>query len=300
MKRPRKNLIIVAVALLVVAGGFGYYWVHKRAATPSDAKSGRKVLYWHDPMVPGYKSDKPGKSPFMDMELVPVYADEAGAPPATDGRPVVSVAPEVLNNLGVRTHVVTREARTRQLTTHGYLFRAGSSAAMHVLVDILDREVDWVRPGLSAEVRLTSLSGQTLAASVESIQSDIDVGARSLKARIRLNAADPRMRPNMFAEVTIHSTPQSARLAIPSEALIRTGTRTAVVLALGAGRFQPVDVVPGAESGDWVEIRSGLKEGDTVVVSGQFLIDSESSLRASFTRMGGNGADAKPADHDKH
>jgi Cu(I)/Ag(I) efflux system membrane fusion protein len=72
---------------------------------------------------------------------------------------------------------------------------------------------------------------------------------------------------------------------VPREALIRTGTRTSVVLNVGAGRFQPVEVVPGEESGDWVEIRQGIKEGDTVVTSGQFLIDSESSVRASFQRM---------------
>jgi Cu(I)/Ag(I) efflux system membrane fusion protein len=72
---------------------------------------------------------------------------------------------------------------------------------------------------------------------------------------------------------------------VPREALIRTGYRTAVVLALGDGRFQPVEVVPGEESGDWIEIQQGIKEGDLVVVSGQFLIDSEASVRASFSRM---------------
>ncbi len=72
---------------------------------------------------------------------------------------------------------------------------------------------------------------------------------------------------------------------VPREALIRTGRRNAVVLGLGGGRFQPVEVEVGEEAGDWIEIRKGVKEGDTVVVSGQFLIDSEASVRASFQRM---------------
>jgi multidrug efflux pump subunit AcrA (membrane-fusion protein) len=130
-------------------------------------------------MVPGFKSDKPGKSPFMDMEMVPVYADDASAT-------TVSVRPEIIQSLGVRTHTVVRSSRG---------------------------------------------------------------------------------------------------ITIPSEALIRTGTRNAVVLAIGAGRFQPVDVTPGAESGDWIEIRQGIKAGDVVVTSGQFLIDSEANVRASFSRM---------------
>ncbi len=150
----------------------------------SNAASERKVLYWHDPMVPGPTFDKPGKSPFMDMKLVPVYEDETAG--GAGGPTIVTVRPEITNSLGVRTAPVTR----------------GKSA--------------WL---------------------------------------------------------------------IPREALIRTGTRSSVVTALGNGRFQPVDVVAGAEIGDDVEIKKGLKENDNVVVSGQFLIDSEASTRASFKRM---------------
>jgi len=174
--------VIAVAALSAVAMGAWYFLAAKPEApmtTAGPENQERKVLYWTDPMVPGFKSDKPGKSPFMDMEMVPVYADDAGAT-------TVSVRPEIIQSLGVRTHTVVRSNRG---------------------------------------------------------------------------------------------------ITIPSEALIRTGTRNAVVLAIGAGRFQPVDVIPGAESDDWVEIRQGIKAGDVVVTSGQFLIDSEANVRASFSRM---------------
>jgi Cu(I)/Ag(I) efflux system membrane fusion protein len=93
----------------------------------------------------------------------------------------------------------------------------------------------------------------------------------------------------MFADVVIYGGPKSDVLKIPREALIVTGERESVVKALGGGRFQPVDVETGMQRGNEVEILAGLGEGDEVVVSGQFLIDSESSLRASFLRLSGAG-----------
>jgi hypothetical protein len=302
MKRPSPTTLLILVAVLALLAGAALYFATRGrdsgTRAPVAAGGGeRKILYWTDPMTPSYRSDKPGKSPFMDMELVPVYAEpESGT---TTGMPVVTVQPQVLNNLGVRTYTITRASRPRTLTTHGYLFRADSGGALRAQVDILDREAGWVRTGLKAEVRVTAVPGRTWPAVVDYLQPDIDIGSRSLKARVRLSVQDPALRPNMFAEVMILAPPPPKQLAVPREALIRTGTRTAVVVALGGGRFQPVDVVAGAEFGDWVEIRSGLKEGDNVVVSGQFLIDSESSLRASFARIGGeapgNGTNAAPA-----
>jgi membrane fusion protein, copper/silver efflux system len=95
------------------------------------------------------------------------------------------------------------------------------------------------------------------------------------------------LKPNMFADVVIYGEPKRDVLKIPAEALIVTGERESVVkvLAEDSGGFQPVDVVSGMQQGGEVEILSGLDEGDEVVTSGQFLIDSESSLQASFTRM---------------
>jgi Cu(I)/Ag(I) efflux system membrane fusion protein len=106
---------------------------------------------------------------------------------------------------------------------------------------------------------------------------------------VRLVFPNPEglLKPNMFAEVVVYGGPRRNVLRIPREALIVTGERETVVKALGEGRFQPVDVVTGMKRAGQVEVLSGLEEGDEVVVSGQFLIDSESSLRASFLRMAG-------------
>jgi Cu(I)/Ag(I) efflux system membrane fusion protein len=104
----------------------------------------------------------------------------------------------------------------------------------------------------------------------------------------------------MFADVTIFGGPKRDALKIPREALIATGERETVVKVLGEGRFQPVEVVSGIHRGGEIEILSGLAEGDQVVVSGQFLIDSESSLQASYLRMSEPGATAPPAAPHQH
>jgi membrane fusion protein, copper/silver efflux system len=282
MSRNKFLYVIIAVAALSIAAALGWYAGASRtepsADTPSD--SGRKVLFWHDPMFPGTKFDKPGKSPFMDMELVPVYEDDAGA-----GGSVVTIRPEVINNLGVRTYKVERAAHARRVIATGYLVRTGTGD-LQALVDIVDRDAGWVRAGLPAQVRVLDQPANRFEATVESARADVDVGARSLKATLRLKQADPALKPNMSVEVTIFAPPVgSQKLFVPREALIRTATRTAVVLALGEGRFQPAPVVVGEEYGDWIEILEGVKHGDVVVTSGQFLIDSEASLRASLQRM---------------
>jgi len=274
--------IIATAALAAIAIGAWYFLAPQErapgAATVADApKKERKVLYWADPMTPGFKSDKPGKSPFMDMQLVPVYEGEAGAA-------VVSVRPEIVQNLGVRTYTVTRGSQPRRIAVTGYLFRDARGVA--VLVDLIDRDASLVRAGQRAEVRVADVPDRTWGGTVEEVEADVDIGARTVKARIRLSQTSAVLKPNMYTEVTIlGAAAGKSALFVPREALIRTGSRNAVVLALGEGRFQPVEVTPGIESDDWIEIRHGIKAGDVVVTSGQFLIDSEASVRASFSRM---------------
>mgnify|MGYP000043006676 CR=1 FL=1 len=104
---------------------------------------------------------------------------------------------------------------------------------------------------------------------------------------MRLEARNPgfKLRPGMFVEVTIYGGPKRDVLVVPREALILTGERELVVKVLGDNRFQPVEVETGMWQGESVEVLSGLGEGDEVVLSGQFLIDSESNLQASFRRL---------------
>jgi Cu(I)/Ag(I) efflux system membrane fusion protein len=151
---------------------------------------------------------------------------------------------------------------------------------------------------MPATVLVSDAPGRRWDGVVESVSSDVDIGARSLKARVLVRNPGDALKPNQFADVVIKGARlDSRKIMVPREALIRTGRRNAVVLGLGGGRFQPVEVEVGEESGDWIEISKGVKEGDTVVVSGQFLIDSEANVRASFQRMESPAAES-PAVHE--
>ena len=299
----RTTLTIATSSLIVLAVTAGGAWYFLRTgsdapAPSSDAKAGCKVLYWTDPMIPGFKSDKPGKSP-MNMDMIPVCAEDQTATASTSGAPVVTVQPEIIQTLGLRTYRVAHASAPRQqVVATGYLQR--DARGFFVMVDVFDRDVHFMRAGLPAEIHLPEAPGRRYRASVERVTRETGVGAPAARARLRLLESGPALQTDLLAEATIQGTPADrAALYIPREAVIRTGRRTAVVLALGQGRFQPVEVVPGSETDDWVEIRRGIKEGDTVVTSGQFLIDSEASVRASFGRME-PAAPAAAGEHEGH
>ena len=372
--------------------------------TVTVADDDKEILYWIAPMDANYRRDKPGKSP-MGMDLVPVYADASAA----DGG-YVSIAPEMVQNLGVRTAVAERSRLWRGIDTVGYvdydeskvshihlrtegwiedlvvqsegervkqgerlfslyspelvnaqeefvqalkmgnagLTRAsrdrlaalGISASqikrlekdrkpsqtvpvyapqdgvvaslsvrdgmyikpatrvmsladlssVWLLAEVFERQADWVKVGQPTEVKLAFLPGRTWEGKVEYIYPSLDAKTRTLKTRLRFDNPDEILKPNMYADVKIFGGPKDDVIVIPVEALIRTGREQRVVLSLGDGRFESRSVSAGIESGDWVEILDGIEPGDTVVTSGQFLIDSEASLKASMTRM--NPADS--------
>jgi membrane fusion protein, copper/silver efflux system len=107
-----------------------------------------------------------------------------------------------------------------------------------------------------------------------------------VRARVEISNPSGKLKPGMYANLSF-ATRARESLLVPSEAVIRTGERSVVILAEGEGRFRAVDVETGMESGTEIEIRKGLKAGDRVVVSGQFLIDSEASLRSTLQRLPG-------------
>jgi Cu(I)/Ag(I) efflux system membrane fusion protein len=364
-----------------------------------DPATGKRLLYWHDPMVPGQRFDQPGKSPFMNMALVPVY--EGG----DDG--AVEVSPRIQQNLGIRTADVVRAALTPQIEAVGNItyderdqvivqaratayverlhvratldeVRAGEPLAelyvpawiavqeefvalatmrgadsailidaarqrmrqagmtdeqvrdvedsgairpgitlrapiAGVVVELAAREgmtvmpgetlfkingLDTVwanaevpesqaallRPGAPVEARSPAVPSAVFAGTVQAILPDIDPNTRTIKARVELANTDRELAPGMFVNITL-SGPTTDALLIPTEAVIATGRRTVVIRAEPNGTFQPVDVEIGVESNGRTEIKSGLDSGDKIVVSGQFLLDSEASLRATSTRM---------------
>ena len=154
-----------------------------------------------------------------------------------------------------------------------------------LLAEVFERQADWVRIGLSAEATLPSMPGEVMKGNVQYVYPDLDPKTRTLRVRLRFDNPDGRLMPKMYVHVTIHGEPKRDVLNIPREALIREGSEERVILTLGNGRFEARPVSAGIESGDRVEIKSGLEQGDMVVVSSQFLIDSESSLKASLQRM---------------
>ena len=381
------------------------------AVTPA-ADDDREVLYWVAPMDANYQRDKPGKSP-MGMELLPVYADEAG----DSGK--ITIAPEVVQNLGIRTATAERSRLWRSIDTVGYvdydesrvshihlrtegwiehlvahsegervrkgeqllelyspdlvnaqeefvqalgagnkgLIRASRErlialgipanqvrqlektrkvkqtisiyspqdgvvsklmvrhgmyvtpekqvmsladlSSVWLLAEIYEAQADWVKVGFPAEVSLAFLPGRTWEGQVEYIYPSLDPKTRTLKARLRFDNPDEALKPNMYANVRIYGGPKEAVIVIPVEALIRTGRESRVVIALGDGRFTSRTVTAGIESGDWVEILAGIEPGDEVVTSGQFLLDSEASLKASMTRMQSPDAAVQDSSADK-
>jgi Cu(I)/Ag(I) efflux system membrane fusion protein len=158
-------------------------------------------------------------------------------------------------------------------------------SSVWLLAEVFEKQADWIKQGQVADVKLSYLPGRTWEGKVEYIYPSLNPKTRTLKVRLRFDNQDESLKPNMFASVTIYAGPKAEIIVIPREAVIRTGNQERVILAMGDGHFQPRKVVAGIESGDWVEISHGLDEGDVVVTSGQFLIDSEASLKASLQRM---------------
>jgi Cu(I)/Ag(I) efflux system membrane fusion protein len=353
------------------------------------------VLYWYDPMVPQQHFDKPGKSPFMDMQLVPRYAREA----ATSGASAtVTVSRGMQQNLGLRLANVERISLGSRIEASGLLsfnerdvaivqsrvagfvarvwplapgdrvkeggalvefvtpewtaaqqeflavkdsgdsglIAAGrdrlrllgmDDAAIHgveadgvaqsrfvvrapiggvvqaldvragmtvmpgqTLVRINGLSVIWlevavpevmattVHVGDAADVRLVDAAGVSVKGRVSALLPALSEATRTLRVRIELANPDAALRPGQSAQVTLISASQGAALAVPTEAVIRTGKRSVVMLA-EQGDFRPVEVTLGREVGDKTVVTSGLSEGQQVVASGQFLLDSEASLR---------------------
>ena len=134
-----------------------------------------------------------------------------------------------------------------------------------------------VRVGQSASATLTAFPGQTFGGRIIAILPTAQADSRTITVRIELANRGGRLRPGMFAQVALGAAGNSV-LLVPSEAVIRTGTRTIVMLATGNGRYQPAEVRTGREGGGKTEILEGLAVGEKVVASGQFLLDSEASL----------------------
>ena len=400
----RLQVLALALAGAATVGGVGFMggrMTSPAAAPPASAPGpSRKVLYWYDPMVPAQHFDKPGKSPFMDMQLQPKYAGDAATTGEASG---VRIDPAQTQNLGVRLARVERGTLPSGVTATGVIdfnerdvaivqARAGGFVqrvyghapgdvvgAGAPLADILvpewagaqgeflavrrtgddalirasrDRlqllgmppgliaafertgqvrsvttvtmpsggtirtlmvrggmtvtagqtlaEVNglgrvWlnaavpeamagqVRLGEVATATLAAFPGETFSGRVTAVLPQAQADSRTLTMRIELPNRGGRLKPGMFATVQFGGMAQPA-LTVPSEAVIRTGRRTLVMLAQPGGRYRPAEIRSGREAGGRTEVLAGLAEGEQVVASGQFLLDSEASLSGVAAR----------------
>ncbi|WP_437269575.1 efflux RND transporter periplasmic adaptor subunit [Stutzerimonas balearica] len=363
------------------------------AATVQAAEqSERPVLYWYDPMKPQQHFDKPGKSPFMDMDLVPRYADEGGQAAS------LRIDARVVQNLGMRLARVRRETIGQSLSASGVLafderdvaivqtrsagfvervyghapedvlaegapladllipewaaaqeeylalrgigqpdllaaarqrlrlagmpaaliaelertgkprrvwtvvsptagvlrelevregmsLPAGASLAringldkVWLEVAIPEAQAAQLAPEQSVIARLPAFAGERIEGRIQAVLPQANLDSRTVRVRVELPNPQQRLRPGMSAEVTLEREAQAA-LLVPTEAVIRTGRRSLVMLAEGEGRYRPVAIRTGREFDDSTEVLEGLQAGQQVVASGQFLLDSEASLR---------------------
>jgi Cu(I)/Ag(I) efflux system membrane fusion protein len=418
MSRILYAVLALALAGLAAAGGY-WYAISRMHAAPAEAATAppraaqgdRKVLYWYDPMYPQQRFDKPGKSPFMDMQLVPKYADEGG------GEGAVAISPRVVQNLGVRTaearpgslaprltavgnvdwnersvvlvqprtngfverlHVrapldavragdplveilfpdwagaqaeylalkrltgpevepLVRAARERlvlvgmseeqiaaverdgkvqarvtlrapvsgvvaelgaregmTVSAGTTLFRIASLGTVWIVAEVPEAQAGLLVPGERAEVRVPAYPDDMFTGRVGAILPEVNAATRTVRARVEVANPAGKLKPGMYATLALAPRGREG-LLVPSEAVIRTGERSVVILAESGGTFRAIDVEVGMESGADAEIRKGLKAGDRVVVSGQFLIDSEASLRTTLTRLDRTDAAAPAA-----
>jgi membrane fusion protein, copper/silver efflux system len=367
-----------------------------------DPVTGRKILYYQDPMVPGNRFEQPAKSPFMDMMLVPVYADSGSDASA------VSVSPRTQQTLGVRTALVTegamsvalsavgsvafneRDQAIVQARAAGYvervlvratldrvragqplaelyvpdwiaaqeeflsvrrmqgtelatlidaarqrmrqvgmgeaqiaaversgraqarmvvaapisgvvtelalrdgmavapgatLLRINGLASVWANAEVPESQAAGLRPGMKVRATSPAVPGVNFDGAVQAILPAVDATTRTLKARIELANPNSALVPGMFMQMQFIDAQAVPTLQVPTEAIVQTGKRTLVMLAEDNGRFRPVEVEIGRESGGRTEVKRGVAAGQRVVVSSQFLIDSEASLKGVEARL---------------
>jgi membrane fusion protein, copper/silver efflux system len=399
----RTKLLIAFVATLAIGAvlGIGITRWSAKSTAPMAAEGDRKILYWHDPMKPDVKFDKPGKSPFMDMELVPVYADEGqdaqvrvnpaasqnlgvrlgkvekatmstqlmavgtvsfdeemlevvqsrvagyvqrlhvktnlqpvkrgqaladlvapawisaqeeylsllGAESAR-GRDIRDAARERLKVLGVPESEIQRLETTRKvngattiyapidgvitelgvregssITEGAPLFRVNSLRKVWAIAQVPETQMAAVSKDSKVTVTASGWPGERFDAHVLAVLPDLDAATRTLPVRVEIENRGERLVPGMFVSLEFATANAAPQLVIPSEAVIATGSRSVVVISRGDAGFDVREVKTGAESDGKTVILSGLDEGDQIVLSGQFLIDSEASLRSTVSRL---------------
>ena len=169
-----------------------------------------------------------------------------------------------------------------------HLYRIAELSTVWVHADVYEYELPWVKTGQQATVALSYLPGRTFAGRVTYIDPYLDPKTRTATARIILDNPVGELKPGMYADVEIATPVSENTVVVPVQAIIHSGRRHVAVVSLGEGRFQPRDIDIGVEAEGYYQVLKGLREGETIVTSSQFLIDSESNLKAAVSAMRGS------------
>jgi len=173
----------------------------------------------------------------------------------------------------------------QRITPNTELYMIADLSRVWILVDVYEDDLPWVRVGDRAAVTVGGIPGRTYHGKVSFIYPYLQAKTRTIQMRLEFENPDLKLKPDMFANVTIQADPQLNAMVIPSEAILRTGEQTQVFVQRSAGKYEPRKVVLGVQSEGQTQILHGLKAGEVVVTSGEFLIDSESNLREATAKM---------------
>ncbi len=170
------------------------------------------------------------------------------------------------------------------------LYRIADLSALWLVVDVFEQDLNLVHPGQDARITVNAFPGERFAGKVAFIYPTLNPQTRTAQVRIELPNPKGRLRPAMYASVELAASHDKAPvLTVPTSAVLSSGTRQAVLVELGEGRYQPREVRLGLRGDDYVQVLEGLADGERVVVSANFLIDAESNLKAALGSFGGHG-----------
>lgn len=165
------------------------------------------------------------------------------------------------------------------------VYHIADMRSLWLSAEVFEHQVAQIDIGSEAEIELTYFPGEIFSGKVRIIEPELSEVTRTLQMKLEVPNPDGRLRSGMFGTVRFHPAAARDVLAVPTQALLRTGQRDLVIVDLGEGSFEPREVQTGHEGGGYVEVREGLAQGDRIVTSAQFLIDSESSLQGAVRKM---------------
>jgi Cu(I)/Ag(I) efflux system membrane fusion protein len=165
------------------------------------------------------------------------------------------------------------------------LFQIADLSAVWVIADVFEQDIGLLRNGATVKVGVSAYPGETFVGRVTYVYPTLRAETRTIPVRVELANPGGRLKPAMFAEVTMDVANRKAGVTVPHSAVIDSGQRQIVFVQKDEGRFEPREVKPGARDADYVELVSGVQAGEVVVVGANFLIDAESNLKAAVTGM---------------